>query len=503
MQGEPLRGALPEAGFYGLSGLEQMQALRRGLVPRPPLAHLTGLTITQVGPGTATLTLPAARWLEWGDGVDVNCLAETAMAAAVVSGLPAGIEARTGAMSLTQFRPATLDAGKLIAHARMVQSAVTFTFAEVGIEDDLGREVARATGAVLVSACDPPPPPSPGLTGRLEEPAHGTPDPHLRPLPTGAVTPRLEHWEHYEGLEFCRRFVTGDILLPAVTLFGARVVEVDRGRTLVVGRASEWLCHRSREVAPGVIASLIRVALTGACQTVALHATRTGTVNTSWRFLSPVRPDGGEFRIDARISDQQGDSLAAWATVTDSSGARIASGYQSNVLLPLRGRVTQPSETLLATVLFTDLVGSTARASDLGDERWGQLLDEHENAVRLELAAFGGREIKTTGDGFLATFDSPARAVRCARAILDASRRLGMEARAGIHCGECEFARGDVAGIAVHLASRVLAAAGPDEVLVSGTVRDLLLGSGLTFKDRGRHQLKGIEGDWPLFALGD
>ena len=502
MHGEPLRGGLPEPGFYGLSGLEQIQALRRGLVPRPPLARLTGLVVTQVGPGTATLTLPAAPWLEWGDGVDVNLLAETAMSAAVVSGLPAGVEARTVAMSVTQFRPATLDAGKLIAHARMVQSAVTFTFAEVGIEDDLGREVAVATGAVLVAPCDPPPPPPPVLTGPFDEPAYGTPDPHLRPLPAGAVTPRMEHWEHNDGLEFCRMFVTGDILLPAVALFGARVVEVERGRTVMVGRATEWLCHRTREVAPGAMATLIRVALTGASQTVAPSATRTGGFNTSWRFLTPLRPDGGEFRIEARLADQQGESLAAWATMTDSTGERIASGYQSTVLLPLRGRVADAVETMLATVVFTDLVGSTARASDLGDERWGQLLDEHENAARRELAAFGGREIKTTGDGFLATFDSPTRAVRCARAILDATRRLGMEARAGIHTGECEFSRGDVAGIAVHLASRVLAAAGPDEVFVSGTVRDLLLGSGLTFKDRGRHQLKGIEGDWPLFALG-
>ena len=503
MHGEPLRGGLPEPGFYGLGGLEQIQALRRGLIPRSPLAHLTGLDVTQVGPGTATLTLPTSPWLEWGDGVDVALLAEAAMSAAVVSGMPAGVGARTGSMSLTQFRPATLDAGKLIAHARTVQRVVTYTFAEVAIEDDLGREVASATGAVLVTPLDPPPPAPPVLAGSVEEPAYGTPDPYLRPLPAGVVTARREHWERYDGLEFIRQFAAGDILLPLATLFGARVVEAERGHGTVVWRAAEWFCHRGREVAPGVLAALTRVALTAACQSVAPRSTRIGTVNTNFRFLAPLAPDGRELRIDAWLSDHHGESLAAWATVSDSRGGRAATGYQTAVLLPLRGRVADPSETMLATVVFTDLVGSTARAQEMGDERWGRLLGEHENAARRELAAFAGREIKTTGDGFLATFDSPARAVRCARAIRDATRRLGMETRAGIHTGECEFSGGDVAGIAVHLASRVLAAAGSGEVLVSGTVRDLLLGSGLTFEGRGRHQLKGIEGDWPLFALGD
>jgi class 3 adenylate cyclase len=156
---------------------------------------------------------------------------------------------------------------------------------------------------------------------------------------------------------------------------------------------------------------------------------------------------------------------------------------------------------MLATVLFTDLVNSTARLRELGDVRWQALLAEHQAVVRRHLEHFRGREVKTTGDGFLATFDSPARALKCALAIRTGVEPLGLEIRAGIHTGECEVVQGDVSGIAVHLAARVMGAAGPGEVLVSSTVRDLLLGSELRFEDRGRHELKGIEGDWQLFAV--
>jgi class 3 adenylate cyclase len=159
------------------------------------------------------------------------------------------------------------------------------------------------------------------------------------------------------------------------------------------------------------------------------------------------------------------------------------------------------AERVLATVLFTDIVGSTVRVGELGDARWNQLLEEHHALVRKELQVFKGQEVKTTGDGFLATFDSPGRAVQCARAIRDGVHRLGLDIRVGLHTGECEVSGADVAGIAVHLASRVQGLAAPGEIVVSGTVRDLVTGSGLRFADRGTHQLKGIEGDWPLFVV--
>ena len=153
------------------------------------------------------------------------------------------------------------------------------------------------------------------------------------------------------------------------------------------------------------------------------------------------------------------------------------------------------------TVLFTDIVESTAKAVELGDRHWRELLERHNTLVRRELLRFRGREIDTAGDGFFATFDGPARAIRCACAITDGVRELGLSIRAGLHTGECEIADSNVAGIAVHTGARVAAQAGADEVLVSNTVKDLVAGSGIEFIDRGAHELKGIPGQWRLFAV--
>ncbi|HEY7141608.1 MAG TPA: adenylate/guanylate cyclase domain-containing protein [Methylomirabilota bacterium] len=156
---------------------------------------------------------------------------------------------------------------------------------------------------------------------------------------------------------------------------------------------------------------------------------------------------------------------------------------------------------VLATVLFTDIVGSTEKAAALGDRRWRDLLEGHHGLVRRELGRFRGREVDTAGDGVLATFDGPARAVRCARAVSDSVRALGLEVRAGLHTGEVELQGEKVSGLAVHIGARVAAAAGPGEVLVSSTVKDLVAGSGLRFQDRGSHALRGVPGEWHLFAL--
>ena len=157
-------------------------------------------------------------------------------------------------------------------------------------------------------------------------------------------------------------------------------------------------------------------------------------------------------------------------------------------------------ERVLATVLFTDIVDSTRRAASVGDAAWLELLDEHKALVRAELARYGGREVKTLGDGFLATFDGPARAVRAAISIAEASHETGLDVRAGVHTGECDFTGNDVGGIAVHIASRVLGHAGPQEVIVSRTVVDLVAGSQLAFEERGTHELKGVPGLWQLYA---
>jgi class 3 adenylate cyclase len=157
----------------------------------------------------------------------------------------------------------------------------------------------------------------------------------------------------------------------------------------------------------------------------------------------------------------------------------------------------------LATVLFTDIAGSTERASALGDRRWRELLEHHHTLVRDQLRAYGGREVKTMGDGFLATFDGPARAIRCASTIAERSSSGGVEVRAGVHTGECELIGEDVGGMAVHIGARVAAQASPGEVLVSSAVKDLVVGSGIDFADRGTHELKGVPGEWRLLAVAD
>jgi class 3 adenylate cyclase len=156
---------------------------------------------------------------------------------------------------------------------------------------------------------------------------------------------------------------------------------------------------------------------------------------------------------------------------------------------------------VVMSVMFTDIVGSTAHAAHLGDRRWRELLDRHDAAVRRQIDRFGGREVKRTGDGFLATFDGPVRAVTCACAVRDAATQLGLEARAGVHTGEVEVRGDDISGIAVNIAARVAAMAQPKEVLLSRTVVDLIVGSGIETVDRGHHALKGVPGRWRVFAV--
>ena len=171
--------------------------------------------------------------------------------------------------------------------------------------------------------------------------------------------------------------------------------------------------------------------------------------------------------------------------------AEFLTGHQAEVA----------DDRVLATVLFTDIVDSTRRAAEMGDRDWHALLDAHDAVVRSQLARFRGREVNTAGDGFLAMFDGPQRAIRCAMAIRDAVRSLGIEVRAGLHTGECEIRGADIGGIAVHIGARVSTLAGPNDVLVSSTLRDLVIGSGLKFEDRGAHELKGVPGEWRLFAV--
>jgi pimeloyl-ACP methyl ester carboxylesterase len=221
--------------------------------------------------------------------------------------------------------------------------------------------------------------------------------------------------------------------------------------------------------------------------TLVLHRTGDHDVNVSeGRYLASRIPGarfvelpGADHLITARDADTIADEIEEFLTGT---------------------RPAPEPDRVLATVLFTDIVGSTERAAELGDRRWRDLLGTHDAAVRRELERFRGREVDTAGDGFLATFDGPARAVRCALSAGDAVRQLGVEIRAGIHTGECELDGSKIRGIAVHTGARIASLAGPGEVLVSQTVKDLVSGSGLAFDDRGLHALKGVPGEWRIYA---
>jgi len=251
-----------------------------------------------------------------------------------------------------------------------------------------------------------------------------------------------------------------------------------------------------RAASPGAAAALLRmnsyidvrdVLPTIRVPTLVLHRRGDHDVNVAeGRYLAAKIPEaqfvelpGDDHWISAGNPDEIADEIEEFLTGT---------------------RPVPELDRVLATVLFTDIVGSTERAVELGDRRWRDVLATHDAAVRRELERFRGREVDTAGDGFLAAFDGPARAVRCAMAAGEAVRDLGVEIRAGIHTGECELDGPKIRGIAVHTGARIASLAGAGEVLVSQTVKDLVSGSGLAFEDRGVHELKGVPGEWRVYA---
>jgi class 3 adenylate cyclase len=199
---------------------------------------------------------------------------------------------------------------------------------------------------------------------------------------------------------------------------------------------------------------------------------------------------------DAHLVELEGEDHAFWAGDVESILAELEEFLTGM-------RTPEPQERLLATILFTDIVGSTERAGALGDHRWHELLDEHDARVRELLARFDGRELDSAGDGFFASFEGPGAAVRCACEIVRTISELDLEIRAGVHTGECERIGAKLGGLAVHVGARIAALANGGEVLASRTVRDLVVGSGLKFTDRGTHRLRGIDDPWQIFAVDD
>jgi class 3 adenylate cyclase len=263
-----------------------------------------------------------------------------------------------------------------------------------------------------------------------------------------------------------------------------------------VALRESWGRYERHSVSPGTAASMVDM----------INATDIRGILPAIRVPTLVVA-----RADTPVESAHGRYLAeriAGATYVElpGRGSLLWSGDQDALLREIEHFVTgsRPAprhDRVLATVLFTDIVGSTDRAAEIGDARWRELLAEHDQLVRRALDRFEGREVKTTGDGFLATFDGPARAIRCAEAIHEFLRPIGVDVRTGLHTGEIDLVDGDVGGIAVHLGARVMAEADAGETVVSSTVKDLVVGSGIAFEDRGEHHLKGVPGTWRLFAV--
>ena len=263
-----------------------------------------------------------------------------------------------------------------------------------------------------------------------------------------------------------------------------------------VALRESWGRYERHSVSPGTAASMVDMISATDIRGV-LPAIRVPTLVVA-RTDTPVEAGHGRYLAE-RI---------AGATYVElpGRGSLLWSGDQDALLREIEHFVTgsRPApqhDRVLATLLFTDIVGSTDRAAEIGDARWRELLAEHDQLVRRALDRFEGREVKTTGDGFLATFDGPARAIRCAQAIHEFLQPIGVDVRAGLHTGEVDLVDGEVGGIAVHLGARVMGEAGAGETVVSSTVRDLVVGSEIVFEDRGEHDLKGVPGTWRLFAV--
>jgi class 3 adenylate cyclase/pimeloyl-ACP methyl ester carboxylesterase len=266
-------------------------------------------------------------------------------------------------------------------------------------------------------------------------------------------------------------------------------------------REQRWFLRYLRaSVGPGALVAEIRRYLATDVRTV-LSAVHVPTLILQDVHGTRVNsPEAGRYLRDhipgARLVELAGNDQHHWYWGSDSIAGSIG-GFLADV------RDEEADfDRVLATVLFTDIVGSTEKAAEVGDRRWGELVHAHHASVRALLARYRGKEVDTAGDGFFATFDGPVRALRCAKAIVDSVETLGIEVRAGLHTGECEVIDNKMGGLAVNIGSRIGGLARPSEVLASQTMKDLVAGSGLRFEDRGAHQLKGVPGEWRLFALG-
>jgi len=506
---EAVRGNVPPAWFWALPGIDRIRAFDQSQLPSPPIARLLGMRAGHVGPGSGTWVMPATGWSSITTGeLEVSMLAETAVTGVAMTTLTSGLDVEPVSLALNYFRPTRPQAGNLLARARVVNASRLFVFVEVEIEDPQGRKLAHGTSHCEVRQVEPSPPPPPSELRRVDEAAYPTPDPYLRALRSRLAPPEM--LEEQGGLAFLQAYLQGRFLTPFSELTGCRFEAIDEHQGAVTMAmtmpATEWLCRFSRYVAPGAIASLANLASRASGLLLVQPGQSFAGLAHSTSFFRSIPADGRLLRAEARGMIRGRGLAIADIDVYDADGQLAASAQGIAQLIDSSKRqkpTVSEAKRILATLLFTDIVGSTEHARRLGDAGWRAVLSQHHLAVRAEIARCEGIEVDTAGDGFFVRFESPARALECARAAREAVKRLGIDIRAGIHTGECELQGRALTGMAVHVAARIQGLAGPGDVLVSSTVKDIVVGSDARFEDRGQHSLKGMPGEWRLFSLVD
>ena len=377
---EPVRGGFPDPAIYALPGIEQLRAYLGGLAPHAPLERLTGGKLTQVGSGTASVTMPASPWLMQLDSLEVTMLAARTLEVAVRTGVAPATELNLAAFSVHHLRPANPESGGIIARARVIHTGRAVTVAEVLVEDGSGRGVAHGTGSVTTAPMKDPPPQRP--VRPVEEPRYSTPDPYLRAAPHPT---RADIVEEIAGLELIKKVVAGQLIFPVGHLLGWCPLDVGEGHFSFSVPASDWLCIERGRVASAVLTALASASPHLASLTVQPAGPRLAPLHQAVEFLRPVRSDGRDVLVRGILTDWDGCHAVASTELIDADGNVVARGHQIAMSTLRRRSQALEAERLLATVLFSDVVSSTEHAERLGDARWHQLLDEHHAVVRKQL----------------------------------------------------------------------------------------------------------------------
>jgi class 3 adenylate cyclase len=498
---EPVRGAPLPPAAYALDGLDRLRGYGQGLWLGTPNHHLFGFRSTQAGNGSAVGTMPVNGWLAHPDGViEIGLLVDSVCGMTAETVAPAGAYPTPLHISYSPVRLVDpTDTRTIVGRAHVVRTSPDWVFVEGSVEDDAGRLIAGMSGHLRMVAVDFDVPHDPPNLVPVDPPKYPTPDPFRRPVPSDKEA-GCAAFHEYGCVEWLGRVITGEAPLPPLyELLGIRPLSVADGAVSTILTTSPWL--QAMDGGAFCVSTLAVDCCGAATWTLAEPGTMPGMMEATTTFLDaePLPVDGTTLTASA-TAERVGNVLLSTVEVT-AGERRVASGATVGRLIERRSGALARPDRVLATVLFTDIVGSTEHAERLGDTAWHELLTRHQGAVRSAVAEHGGREVKTTGDGFVVTFDAPTRALECARAIRDAVSSMGVEIRAGLHTGEIVVAVGDISGIAVHTAARIEAAAGPGEIWASDTVRALASGSGLSLKDRGWHNLKGIEGEVQLFSV--